>query len=88
MIVIFDSLTNGSDFLLSKYDEFKPIEDTFSTIENTFNKYLLDRKTELNNKVSEEQKLLGKLNLSQLHPTILEEMANESQFLFVTELTK
>ena len=84
-----DSLTNGSDFLLSKYDEFKPIEDTFSTIDNTFNKYLLDRKTELNNKVSEEeQKLLGKLNLSQPHPTILEEMVNESQcFVCKSELT-
>ena len=75
-----DSFTNDKDFIISKFDDYSKIEDSFIKIDSNFNSYVLDRKTELNNKITkEEQELLGKLNLSQPHPAILDEMVENSQ---------
>ena len=72
------SFTNSLNFNLSKLDDFDPIDKQLSKLDENFNLYILNRKTELNKKITDEQqRYLSKLNLDQPRPDILEQMVED-----------
>ncbi len=81
--IFLDSFTNEKDFILSKMEEYDLIEDSYEDLDSKFNSYILERRVELNKKISkEEQRILGALSHSQLHPSILESMIKENKCFF------
>lgn len=84
-----DSFTNEKDFILSKMERYDLIEDSFEDLDSKFSSFIMERRAELNKKISkEEQRILGALSLSQLHPSTLESMIKENKCFFCnTELS-
>lgn len=73
------SFTDSLSFNISKLDDFQPIEKKLSSLDENFSLYILDRKTELNKKITkDQQRYLNKLNLEQPKPAVLEQMLEEN----------